>query len=284
MNSPIIFMTGATSGLGKVSALNAAINGAAVIVLARNQSKAAALAHTFETRHPESSGRIEIVHGNLSSLSSIQSACQNVVTKYPVIDVLVNNAGIMNFEHIETEDGIEETLQVNLIAPILICHLLFKALQKSNSPKIIFTSSALHQGTIQFHNLEFNNDFSSFKSYRQSKLGVILCVKYLSQVWKSQHISIYALHPGMVNTNLGRNAGWFSKLIFSIMGKSAEKGAETLTHLITTPNKDLKTGEYYADKKVTATTKESYDMEVAKKLMNRINLYLIDFNPDSIPV
>ncbi len=78
----------------------------------------------------------------------------------------------------------------------------------------------------------------------------------------------------MVRTDLGRSAGWFSKMIFYLMGKSPEKGSQTLSFLIEAPNSELKSGEYYADKKVTATTKESYDLEVAKKLLLTISTYI----------
>ena len=151
----IIFMTGATSGLGKISAIKAARNGASVIVLARDKIKSQALTTEFRNQYPDSSGKIEIIEGNLNALDSVCSACKEVSLKYPVIDMIINNAGIMNFEYKQTVDEIEETLQVNLLSPLLICHLLFENLRKANDPKIIFTSSGLHQGEINFDNLEF---------------------------------------------------------------------------------------------------------------------------------
>lgn len=270
----IIFMTGATSGLGKISAIKAAQNGATVIVLARNLVKSEALKNEFRKQHPTSLGKIEIIEGNLSSFESIEAACKEVVLKYPIIDMLVNNAGIMNFEYKQTVDGIEETLQVNLLSPLLICHLLFECLNKAREPKIIFTSSGLHQGKINFENIEFKNSFSSFKVYRQSKLGVILICRLLANPLEKHNVGIYAQHPGMVRTNLGHSAGWFSKMIFFLMGKSPKKGSQTLSYLIETPKSELESGAYYADKKTTPTTKESYDLEVAKKLLLTINTFL----------
>ena len=267
-------MTGATSGLGKISAIKAARNGASVIVLARDKIKSQALTTEFRNQYPDSSGKIEIIEGNLNALDSVCSACKEVSLKYPVIDMIINNAGIMNFEYKQTVDEIEETLQVNLLSPLLICHLLFENLRKANDPKIIFTSSGLHQGEINFDNLEFKESFSSFKVYRQSKLGVILICRLLASSLKPDKVGIYAQHPGMVRTNLGRSAGWFSKMIFYCMGKSPEKGSQTLSFLIETPNSELKSGEYYADKKITTTTKESYNLEVAKRLLLTIYTYL----------
>jgi NAD(P)-dependent dehydrogenase (short-subunit alcohol dehydrogenase family) len=271
-NRKIIFMTGATSGLGMVSALKAVNKGDTLIILARNKVSSSALTSAYTQLN--AMGKIEIIEGNLNSFESIYSACQEVKSKYPVIDMIVNNAGIMNFEWKKSVDNIEETLQVNLLSHVLICHLLLENLTKSIDPKIIFTSSALHQGQIMFENLEFKNSFSSFKVYRQSKLGVILICRLLAKKLKHDNVSIYSQHPGMVRTNLGRSAGWFSNMIFYILGKSAEKGAQTLSYLIENHSENLSSGEYYANKKITVTTKESYDMEVAEKLLTVIKAYL----------
>lgn len=277
IKNKFIFMTGATSGLGKISALEAANKGATLIVLVRNKIKGEALESDFKTQYPDSLGKIEFIEGNLNSLDSVYTACTEVKLKYPCIDMIVNNAGIMNFEFKRTLDNIEETLQVNLLSPILICHILFDNLKKSSDPKIIFTSSGLHQGKINFNNLEFENSFSSFKVYRQSKLGLILICRLLAKPLKKHNIGIYSQHPGVVRTNLGRSAGWFSKIIFYLMGKSPEVGSQTLSYLIATTNSHLKSGEYYANKKITATTKESYDMEVAEKLLKTVKSYLNQF-------
>jgi NAD(P)-dependent dehydrogenase (short-subunit alcohol dehydrogenase family) len=119
MKGKIIFFTGATSGLGKISALNAAKKGARLIVLARNENKAKVLLDDFAATN-KSEGSIEIIEGNLNSFKSLSDAVTEIKSNYDHIDMIVNNAGLMNFEHISTTDGIEETLQVNLLAPYLI--------------------------------------------------------------------------------------------------------------------------------------------------------------------
>ena len=284
VENKIIFMTGATSGLGKVSALKAANEGATVIVLARNKIKGQLLCDEFKENYSKSLGEIEIIEGNLNSFDSIIIACEEICAKYPVIDAIINNAGIMNFEYKETINSIEETLQVNLLAPLLICHLLFESLKKSNDSRIVFTSSGLHQGKINFDDLEFKHAFSSFKVYRQSKLGVILVCRLLAKSLQKHDIGVYSQHPGMVRTNLGQDAGWFSKMIFFLMGNSPEKGSQTLSYLIETSKSQLKTGEYYADKKVTDTTKESYDLEVANKLLESIRSYINQYIKVESPI
>ncbi len=267
-------MTGATSGLGKISAMLAASKGATLVALARNKAKGQKLLEDYKTKFPKGLGRIEIVEGNLSSFESIVSACKQVLSQYLVIDMLVNNAGIMNFERTETQDNIEETLQVNLLSPLLLCHLLFDSLNKSKNAKIIFTSSGLHQGEINFDNLEFVANFTSFEVYRQSKLGVILACRVLSKRLKKHNISIYSQHPGMVRTELGKRAGWISRMIFYLMGKSPEKGSQTLSSLMEEANEKLVSGEYYSDRQVTTTTPQSYDLAIGVKLLDEVDTYI----------
>ncbi len=273
----IIFMTGATSGLGKVAACNIAAKGATLIAASRNPEKGEALLTYYKEQYPQGRGRIELVDCKLNSFESIAMACKEISESYKHLDMIINNAGIMNFEYKETQDGIEETWQVNLLAPILITHLLGDLLKASPEPKLIYTTSGLHQGTINFDNLEFKDSFSSYKTYRQSKLGIILLTRYLAKQLAEKQIGVYCQHPGMVNTGLSRSAGWMSKLIFKWMGKTPEQGAETLEYLIETDSEELISGEYYTNCQVAKITKESYDMDMAKKLLDMVKGYLRDY-------
>jgi hypothetical protein len=92
---------------------------------------------------------------------------------------------------------------------------------------------------------------------------------------------MYSQHPGIVDTELSRSAGWLSKLIFKWMGKTPEQGAKTLNYLIETNNYSLVSGEYYANSKVKETTKEAYDLEAAKRLVSVLNGYLENYLPKS---
>ena len=140
------------------------------------------------------------------------------------------------------------------------------------SAKVIITASGLHQGHIDFEDIEFRNKFSGFKSYRQSKLGVILLTKHLANA--EPKIGYYAVHPGVVNTKLGRNANWLSNLIFRLIGKSKKKGASTHLYLIDQDNSELHSGGYYANARLTQSSKESNNMRTAKKLHAVVESYI----------
>ena len=263
-------ITGATSGFGQIIAEQLAAKGYRIILLARSLEKADKLHKGILAKHPDC--RMDIYECNLSSIDSILTACKEIKSKHSNIDLLILNAALWNSEFTETKDGIEETFEVNVIAQVLLFRELKSIIPESDSSKVIFTASALHQGNIDFQNIEFRNNFSGFKVYRQSKLGVILLTRILAE--KHPRLPIYCVHPGVVRTQLGRKANWFSRMIFKIIGTSLEKGASTHMHLINTPSEKLTSGGYYANSKLTNTTKESYDMNVAQQLLDVVDEYL----------
>lgn len=270
-NKKIALITGATSGFGVVIADHLVKKGYSLIVLGRSKDKLDSL--ILDLKKGNSNCIIDPILCNLSSFKSISHACETIKKAYLSIDLLILNAGLWNFKYIETEDNIEETLQVNLLAPILIFRNLSQLLPINGNSKVIFTSSGLHQGSINFSDIEFRTGFSGFKSYRQSKLGLILIARLFSRKNTYTGISFYTVHPGMVKTKLGRNAGWFSRLIFKLLGKTKKKGAETHIHLIDKPTSELISGEYYSNCQITKSSPESYDLDNADKLLNTIEEY-----------
>lgn len=269
---PLAFITGVTSGFGKVIAEHLVQKGYDILFLARSEDKAKALRESLLQAYPSST--IDYVIGDLSSLSSIVNATGTIHEKYKRIDLMIFNAGLWNFEFRETKDKIEETLQVNLLSPLFIFQKLQALIPADERIKVLFTASGLHQGHIQFDNLEFRKGFSGFKAYRQSKLGVILMTRWLAQLPEYSKICFCSVHPGMVKTELGKNAGWLSRTIFHWMGQTVEKGAKTHMYLIDEDIKNLHSGEYYAKCKVAQSSKPSYNMDVAQKLMQVLHGYL----------
>ena len=270
-----VFITGATSGIGLVAACELASGGDYVIATARNAERGNELLTHYKIKYPKGKGTIKIVICDLSSFESIVSACAKVKVENTCIDTLINNAGVWNFSYRASQNNIEETLQVNVLAPLLLNYLLLDLLLKSKQAKSIFTASALHQGEVDFSRLENKEHFSGFNAYRQSKLEVILLCRILAIKFASSNIGVYCQHPGLVNTNLGRHASWFANLFFRVFGLPPEKGASTLIYLAQENKAKLVSGEYYSKKKVKKITKQSNDLSVAQRLLDTtLQVYL----------
>jgi len=265
-------ITGATSGIGMVIADHLVQSGYSVTVLGRSQQKLNILKNRLN--QVNSNCDVNTVLCDLSSFESVKKSVKIVKYLTKSIDLLILNAGLWNFKFIESKDKIEETIQANLLSQILIFNELEDLIPRNKKSKVIFTSSGLHQGEIQFEDIEFRQNFSGFKAYRQSKLALLLLTRWLAKNDKYSGVSFYCIHPGMVNTQLGRSAGWLSRSIFKLFGKSKEKGAQTHIYLINQTANLLKSGEYYANNKVAKTTKYSYQMEEAKKLWDIVQKYL----------
>ncbi|MDT8309617.1 MAG: SDR family NAD(P)-dependent oxidoreductase [Bacteroidales bacterium] len=280
MNKKIILFTGGTSGLGRAAVKQLAVNGATVLLTNRDATKGQKLIEEVVNENPGLKGSIELITCDFNSLESVKKACGKIKERVSKLDALVNNAGTWNFEFTETEDDIENTLQVNLLVPALFIYELKELLQKSGSPKVINTASALHQGGLNLDDLEFREKFSGFKAYRQSKLGIILLTRLYQKKFEHLGISFYSQHPGLVNTGLVRKGGWVAKQFFKIFGKSPRKGAKTLLHLLETPSTELKGGEYYKNCKASKTsTSASYSIESALMLDNACRK-MIDIKSD----
>jgi NAD(P)-dependent dehydrogenase (short-subunit alcohol dehydrogenase family) len=208
-----------------------------------------------------------------------------VKAKHKIIDTIINNAGIWNFSYRMSQNNIEEILQVNVLAPLLINHILFDPLSRSQDGRSIFAASGLHQGNVNLDDLEFKRKFSGFMAYRQSKLEIILLCRLLAKKMAKNNVGVYCEHPGFVSTGLGRDAGWFANLFFKLFGISPAKGAETLIYLARQDKTTLVSGEYYYQKAVKKTTPQSYDMETALKLLEKLKPYLFDYiNSSESPV
>jgi NAD(P)-dependent dehydrogenase (short-subunit alcohol dehydrogenase family) len=272
LEGKVVVMTGATSGLGKVAALDLLTCGAEVTVLYRNEELAQKLS---EEAGKQIRGKLHLQLADLSSFESVINACRELEQRCPKIDMLVNNAAVWSFQRKNTADGFEETLQVNVLSLLLMTMRLMPLVKKSEHGVVINTASALHQGTIRFEDIEFKRGFSSFLAYRQSKLGVILLTRLLASEHPEGNPVFVCQHPGLVDTGLVRGGGWFAKCFFRMFGKTPQKGAETLISILRKNSAELVSGAYYK-KKVPAetSTSESRDMELAKRFREVCLTYL----------
>jgi len=272
-NNQIIFITGATSGIGKIAACTLANNGATVVATARSERKGIELISFFENKYHNKKGKIEILNCDLSSFESIINAVESFKNRYLKLDMLINNAGIFNNKFKMSKNGIEETFHVNVLAPLLLSHLLCDMLIRSKG-RIINSSSSFHHGKINFNDIEGRSFYSGFNAYRQSKLSELLLNKIIHQKLNATGVHIYSQHPGVVRTNLGKASNKIFNWGLNFIGTSPEKGIETLIYLATSPKEHLRSGNYYAYKKVWKTKPDSNNMQLAEDLFRVCRYFL----------
>jgi NAD(P)-dependent dehydrogenase (short-subunit alcohol dehydrogenase family) len=268
MKGKVVLITGATSGIGKETAVGLAKLGATIVFTTRDIDRGRM---TKDEIIKESANNIvDYIHCDLASFDSIRSCCKEFRSKCERLNVLINNAGTWDFKRRESADGIENTFAVNYLAPFLMTNLLLDILKKSAPSRIINVASTMHTRarTINFDDEELKKSFSAWKAYSQSKLAVILFTKLLAEELKDAGVTVNCLHPGMVATNIYRNANFLFQAFPKLFGKNPKEGAETSIYLASSPEVEKITGEYFVDKKIHSSSAESHNMETAKKLWN----------------
>lgn len=148
LKNKIVLITGATSGIGKETAIGLASLGATIVMTARDQNKG--ISTKKEIIQATNNKNIDVIYCDLASFTSIRNCCSEFKTKYQALHVLINNAGVWDFKRRESKDGIENIFATNYLAPFLMTNLLLDVIQKSKPARIINVTSGLHSGTINF--------------------------------------------------------------------------------------------------------------------------------------
>jgi NAD(P)-dependent dehydrogenase (short-subunit alcohol dehydrogenase family) len=264
MEGKTVFITGATSGLGKETARALARLGATVVFTTRDIQKGEQTKQ--ELMQTTKNNNIEVLFCDLASFVSIRTCCSDFLRNHDSLHVLLNNAAVWDYHRRESKDGIENIFATNYLAPFLLTDLLLPTLKNSAPSRIINLTSGLHSGTIHFDDLEFKKNFSGMNAYAHSKLAIILFTRLLAKKLEGTGVTVNCVNPGMTKTNLGRDAGFLSRKIFRLLGKDPMRGAETSVYLASSPEVETITGEYFEKKAIKKINPETYDMDLAEKL------------------
>ncbi len=268
MRGRVCVITGASSGIGKATALELAKTGATVVLVCRNPERAEATRK--EIREAAHNDAIDVLLADLSSQAEIQRLAQDLLARYPRIHVLINNAGIINSKRSLTVDGIEAVFAVNHLAYFLLTHLLLERLSASGSARIINVASDAHQwGTLDFGDLQNEHRYRPLRVYGQSKLCNILFTRELARRIAGTGVTTNCLHPGGVATGLGWNNGWWAMLIAKALRpflRSPEQGADTVIYLATSPEVEGVNGKYFSNRREIQPSPAARDDEAARRL------------------
>lgn len=269
MRNKICLVTGATAGIGAVTARELAARGAAVVVVGRNPQKCETTVR--DIRHRTGNDQVSFLVADLAGQQAIHELAESFKRKYPRLDVLINNAGGLFMTRQESPDGIEMTFALNHLSYFLLTHLLMEALRSASAARIINVSSNAHQSArLNFDDLEARTGYSGFAVYGRSKLANLLFTYELARRLQGSGMTANALHPGFVATNFGTNNGWFTRLIMrGILHRfaaSPEEGARTSVYLATAQEVDGVSGCYFVQEKPAHSAPGSYDLLAAERL------------------
>ncbi|MHC6178316.1 SDR family NAD(P)-dependent oxidoreductase [Clostridium sp. JNZ X4-2] len=256
MKKKVILVTGASSGIGKETALTLAKQGHTVIIHGRDVEKTKAVFN--EIQKATNNNNLDMITADLSLMSEVKAFAEKVKAKYDRLDVLINNAGgqFGNKREI-TEEGREKTMAINLFAPFLLTHLLLDTLTKIPAARVVTVSSeSYRQGGKPFLNdIELKDNYAFTRVYGLSKLYVFWIMRRFVEEAKKRGISNVTFNtcePGSADTDLGRisTQNTLAKVIYTawkVMMWSIEKAAATSIYLATSDEVKGVTGKFYGN-------------------------------------
>ncbi len=269
MSGKTCLVTGATSGIGKETALRLAMLGATVIIAARDPARAAAASEEIRQRAPIA--QVEVMTADLSSLAQVRQLAAQVLARHDRLDVLVNNAGVIRMRRELTPDGLEATFATNHLGPFLLTSLLRELLVRSAPARVVTVSSAVHKQvkTIPWDDLATGGQAGRGQAYPLSKLANVLFTAELARRLAGTGVTANCAHPGFVRTALGRDVtgplGALVRLALRFVPGPAT-GARTSVYLARSPEVAGLSGGYFVKCKPAQPSALARDPQAAARL------------------
>ncbi len=264
MNGKVCVVTGASAGIGKETAKALAAMGATTALVCRNKERGDAAMAEISQAFPNANTQLFLA--DLSSQKQVRRVAEELSRAFPKIDVLVNNAGVIENNRRVTEDGLEMTFATNHLAYFLLTNLLLPNLKAAAPSRTVSVSSAAHYGaTLHFDDLQNQKEYNGWRAYGQSKLANILFTFELARRLDGTGVTATCLHPGVIGTQLFRNLGLLNA-VAGLFLVSPEKGAATTIYLASSPDVEGVTGKYFDDKKIKEPSSAAQNIADAKQL------------------
>jgi NAD(P)-dependent dehydrogenase (short-subunit alcohol dehydrogenase family) len=255
MINKIILITGATSGIGKQTAISLASMGATIVITGRNHEKGEEAIK--EIKSISKNENIDLIIADLSTIDGIKRLVSAFKSRYSNLDILINNAGLAANEYKITPDGFESNFAVNVVAPFVLTTLLLDTLHSSANPRVITLTGGDLPSKIDLENIQSELSFKGLSTYSQTKM-VMMCLMYeFSRRLADSKITMNICYPGQASTNMTQNVTAnmlpflmrpffpiFKFLVRPDKGESAKKASRSSVYLATSNDLENKTGIY----------------------------------------
>ncbi|XP_071036813.1 retinol dehydrogenase 11-like isoform X2 [Parasteatoda tepidariorum] len=253
-----------------MTAMDMARRNARVLLACRNVEKANKVAEEIKKTTGNQNVFVKVL--DLTSFASVRACAKSVLETEEKLHVLINNAGIAGLKNRKlTEDGCENTMQSNHLGHFLLTLLLLDLLKRSSPSRIINVSSEAHRyQRLDIEDLSNKKGLNSIYVYGNTKLANVLFTAELADRLQGSGVTVNSLHPGVVNSDfLTPLDGLYSilmRILFFVVGKTSEEGAQTTIQLAVDPRLEKTTGKYFADCKKKSVTRAARNKLLAKRL------------------
>jgi NAD(P)-dependent dehydrogenase (short-subunit alcohol dehydrogenase family) len=269
LKDKIIVVTGASSGIGLVTARTLAARGAKVVMVARNADRGEAARASVLPHSP--SGQVDLLLADLAKLDDVRNLAGFLHSKYDRIDALLNNAGAMHSTLQHSAEGYEMTMAVNHLAHFALTLSVLDLLRAAHGARIVNVSSEAHRmGKVALNDLHYQRrSFNGWSAYADSKLMNLLFTYELDRRLADTGLTVNAMHPGVVATNFASDTSRWVRGAFRLARpflRSPEAGAETLIFLASSPTVAHTSGQYFKDNRPARSSSLSHNTFLAAKL------------------
>jgi NAD(P)-dependent dehydrogenase (short-subunit alcohol dehydrogenase family) len=262
-------ITGATSGIGRATAIEFARRGARLLLIGRNEVRARETLEAIRSSAPKAD--VELIRGDFAAQAEVRRVGEEIAKRVDRVDLLINNHGVTMARRELTPDGYEATFAINHLGYFHLTGLLLDKLRKTPGARIVSVASEAHKfGALDLGDLHSERKFGAMRVYGKSKSANIHFTRELARRYGSPQLTINCVHPGGVATNLGAGQGGpllslVQKTVMLFM-KTPEQGAQTSIYAATSPEAAGKNGAYYADCKEKQPAAHCRDEATARKL------------------
>lgn len=261
----VAVVTGSNTGIGKETARGLAERGATVILACRSLERAEeARADIVATskNHDVSIARLD-----LGDTASIRAFARELGERHGRLDILVHNAGVWHRERRLTKDGFEATFGINHLGTFLLSHELEPLLRRSAPARVVVVSSTLHyRGSMAWDDVMSERAYSGLRAYNQSKLANVLFTKALARRLAGSGVTVNAVHPGAVATELTRDLPAWLGRVYNAFLLTPAQGARTSLHVATSDECATVSGEYFDKSRVKVASRAARDERDQERL------------------